>query len=125
METYVNRAFLTVDGAEVSCAKLSVHTDRKVDVVDSMSRRPVAGGYRFGNYHYTLEASVNVPAGAPRPDFKQMLERARVVTAIVEMDDGRRETYVGVVVEKVADDYSADGGGPMTVSMKALDVNRR
>jgi len=120
----VDRAYVKVDGASVPCSQVQVKATRNVQRADVMNRNRRSIGVRTGNIHYQLTCDVEIEEGDRNPDWHALQESRQLVTVVLEFSDGKKDTYSGGCVVDVSETFSSEGGGPLHVTIEALNRRR-
>lgn len=114
---YAAQGIVDVDGQEVEMTKFDVKTTTGRKSVKTMNRKARVKGYAKGVVEYTLSITVAVPLDEPEPDWVEV-DDAKVS---IELENGKRESYLGCFSTDVGDSYSVDNELVRDIQMVALD----
>lgn len=114
---YAAQGIVDVNGQEIEMTKFDVKTVTGRKSVKTMNRKARVKGYAKGVTEYTLSITVAVPLDEAEPDWAEV-DDAKVS---VELENGKRESYLGCFSTDVGDSYSVDNELVRDIQMVALD----
>lgn len=120
MATYVDRAYLIIDGENYECDSIKVAINDKTKPVQTMNRENRAKGYSRGVIEYTL--SVEVPLDLDSEiDFYAMLEDGEEFGVNVEYEGGSTHSYMQCRLSKIDIDSKEGDATKYSLDIHALD----
>jgi len=119
---FVDRAYVEIDGAEVSEIKsIDVTPSRDTKVIKTMTRRNRGRGFSKGVPHWELSFEVAIPS-AGEFGWRQAFKDGTELTVVVEESSTRRFRYEPCVITEVGSKYEAEGGdASRSVKMLSID----
>jgi hypothetical protein len=119
---FVDRAYVEIDGAEVSEIKsIDVTPTRDTKVIKTMTRRDRGRGFSKGVPHWELAFEVAIPK-AGEYDWRQAFKDGTELTVVVEESSTRRFRYEPCIITEVGSKYQGEGGdASRSIKMLALD----
>lgn len=101
---------------------LSIELSRETKRVTTMNARRRSKGYKRGTFVVTAKLSVHIVIGVQPYDFREALANGTEFDIMyTEGENGNERRLVDCTVSGCSQNYDAEGGVMMDVSLEALD----